>query len=156
MNSKSGDAEVRFSHVQAEASYRLVGSLTDYVFADSCDLSYGCKVEFIMPEVLFGKSAKELQDTIMMLSFDKKGHDIAAIVREALPEMASQSGYELADTGVAGFDCGQVSQFSEPLRWRVVGVGRCGGAQCQIYVVCSDCFGLYSRCRLMECILLIM
>lgn len=98
MNSKSGDAELRFSHVQAEASYRLVGSLTDYVFADSCDLSYGCKVEFIMPEVLFGKSAKELQDTIMMLSFDKKGHDIAAIVREALPEMASQSGYELADT----------------------------------------------------------
>ena len=37
MNSKSGDAEVRFSHVQAEASYRLVGAATEYVFGPSVE-----------------------------------------------------------------------------------------------------------------------
>ena len=66
LGQKHDESEVRFSHIQAEASYRLVGSGEDYEFADSCDLSYGCKAEFIMPEVLFGRDVRELQDTNQM------------------------------------------------------------------------------------------
>ena len=98
LGQKPDESEVRFSHIQAEASYRLVGSGEDYEFADSCDLSYGCKAEFIMPEVLFGRDVRELQDTIIMLAFNKKGENVAKTVREALPAMASDAGYELADT----------------------------------------------------------
>ena len=98
LGQKHDESEVRFSHIQAEASYRLVGSGEDYEFADSCDLSYGCKAEFIMPEVLFGRDVRELQDTIIMLAFNKKGENVAKTVREALPAMASDAGYELADT----------------------------------------------------------
>ena len=95
LGQKHDESEVRFSHIQAEASYRLVGSGEDYEFADSCDLSYGCKAEFIMPEVLFGRDVRELQDTIIMLAFNKKGENVAKTVREALPAMASDAGYEL-------------------------------------------------------------
>lgn len=96
--SQNDESEVRFTHMQAEASYRLVGSGADYLFADSTDLSFGSKVEFIMPEILLGKDARELRDTIMMLAFDRKGDDVARIMREILPERASEIGYELADT----------------------------------------------------------
>lgn len=96
--SQNDESEVRFTHMQAEASYRLVGSGADYLFADSTDLSFGSKVEFIMPEILLGKDARELRDTIIMLAFDRKGDDVARIMREILPERASEIGYELADT----------------------------------------------------------
>lgn len=96
--SQNDESEVRFTHMQAEASYRLVGSGADYLFADSTDLSFGSKVEFVMPEILLGKDARELRDTIMMLAFDRKGDDVARIMREILPERASEIGYELADT----------------------------------------------------------
>lgn len=95
---KYDESEVRFSHIQAEASYRLVGSASDHLFADSTDLSYGCKAEFIMPEILMGREARELQDTIMMLAFNKKGEDMTRIINESLHDMASDAGYELADT----------------------------------------------------------
>lgn len=98
LGQKHDESEVRFTHMLAEASYRLVGSGADYEYADSCDLSFGSKAEFIMPEVLLGKDVRQLQDTIMMLAFNKKGEDVARVMRESLPAMASEVGYELADT----------------------------------------------------------
>lgn len=85
-----------FSRLQDEQSYRLVGSAADHDSEN--DISYGCQVDMLMPEVLYGKPVDVLRDTIMNIAFGSSGPDTKAIIASAMHKAAEEIGYEVTDS----------------------------------------------------------
>lgn len=92
----SNDHTLSFSRLQDEQSYRLVGSASDHDSED--DISYGCQVDMLMPEVLYGKPVDVLRDSIMNIAFGSTGSDTKAIIASAMRSAAAEIGYEVTDT----------------------------------------------------------
>lgn len=90
------DDTLSFRRIEIEQSYRLAGSGADY--ESGTDLSFGCKAELVMPMEAYGKDLATLRDSIVSIAVDSTGTDYAAVLAGALPDMARESGYTLADT----------------------------------------------------------
>ena len=82
--------------IEIQQSYRLIGSATDYL--SDHDLSYGCQAELIMPEAIYGHSLDALRDSILAAAVDSTGLDVEAVLSGAMPRIAREVGYAIADT----------------------------------------------------------
>lgn len=99
----SGSAEtstdsLSFTHVNAETTYRLVGSSKDYETAS--DLSFDCKADILMPTTVYGHDVSVLQDSIIKFAFDTTGVHDSAMINDVFRRNVSTLGYAVVDTTV--------------------------------------------------------
>lgn len=97
--SADADAEgVAFSRINTSASYRLVGSASDYEAA--ADLSFDCMADILMPVEVYGNDITALQDSIFNQAFDTVAADHRALINDIFRNNAASLGYAVADTTV--------------------------------------------------------
>lgn len=95
-NSRSD--RVSFSRLNVNATYRLIGSATDY--ESVADLSFDCMADILMPVEVYGKDVAALQDSILKVAFDTVSADHSALIRDVFIHNVASFGYAVADTTV--------------------------------------------------------
>lgn len=88
--------EMLFSYIEAESSFRLEKSAADY--GEEHDLSFGCKADLIMPQVLRGHDAAALRDSILSITFGSNSGNPDTIITNHMRRVAESLGYALSDT----------------------------------------------------------
>lgn len=88
--------EIRFSYRMVEKSYRLPGSAADY--DQEHDLSIGCRAQFILPEVLRGKDAATLRDSVLSAAFGSCQGSTDSLVAGCMRRFAEGLRYQAVDT----------------------------------------------------------
>ncbi len=90
------DNSSAFQRIEYTRTYAFEKSAEDY--GRPADLTFGCRVNMLMPTALFGHDINALQDSIMQRAFGKYGADHNKLIEEQMKERAADYGYTLADT----------------------------------------------------------
>lgn len=93
---KHSEDEILFSYMTAERSFRLDGSAADY--GEDHDLSFGSSARLILPQVLRGRDATDLRDSILTLAFGRSAGNTDTLVANSLADRAAEIGYAVSDT----------------------------------------------------------